>query len=63
MLKSLKGWRTWIVNLLAIILPILELTELQHVLPDGWMPWYALSLALLNMYMRKITTSPLGKRL
>lgn len=63
MLKWMKGWRTFAVNVLATVVPILELTEVQQVLPEGWLPWYVLGLALVNMYMRSITTSPPGKRL
>lgn len=57
----LKGYRTIILNVLALILPILELSELAAVLPREWLPWYALALALINMGMRSITTTALGQ--
>lgn len=60
---KLKGWRTIVVNVLASIVPILELTEVKNVMPDEWLQWYALGLVLINMYLRWRTTSPVGKRL
>ncbi|MEM8713533.1 MAG: hypothetical protein AAGG01_21525 [Planctomycetota bacterium] len=57
----LKGYRTMILNALASVLPVLELTEWYAVLPDGWVPYYVLALALLNMWMRSITTTPVGQ--
>ncbi len=59
---KLKGWRTVITNLLMSIMPVLELTEAIQVLPVGWQPWYALGVALVNMWLRSITTSPLGQK-
>lgn len=58
----LKGYRTMVVNAVASVLPILEMTELVNVLPSEWLPWYALIVALLNMYMRSITTTALGQK-
>jgi hypothetical protein len=67
---KLKGWRTWIVNGLMSLLPLvmvvvqfLELPEFANVLPAHWLPWYALAMAIVNMWLRAITTSPLGKKL
>lgn len=57
----LKGYRTIILNALASVLPVLELTEWYAVLPDDWVPYYVLALALLNMWMRSITTTPVGQ--
>jgi hypothetical protein len=57
----LKGWRTMLVNLILSILPILQLTELMAIMPDKYLPYYALVMALANMWMRKITTTPLGQ--
>lgn len=59
----LKGWRTIFINVLASIVPILELTEVRDVMPDEWLQWYALALVLINMYLRWRTTSPVGKKL
>lgn len=59
----LKGWRTIIFNVASAIIPIMELTEVRDVMPDEWMQWYMLAVALGNMYLRARTTSPLGKKL
>ena len=56
----MKGWRTLAANALAMVVPVLELTELRDVMPDNWLPWYALGLALANMGLRWITTTPVG---
>lgn len=69
---NLKGYRTVIVNAVAGIVAAAELAlpvvvelfgmpEWGGLLPQGWLPYYALSLALLNLWLRSITTTPLGK--
>ena len=58
----LKGWRTIAFNVLAAVLPIVELTELRAVMPDAWLPWYALGVALANMALRYVTTGPVGRK-
>ena len=57
----MKGYRTLAVNVLSTSIPILELTEWRDVMPDGWLPWYVLGLALANVWLRAITTTPVGK--
>lgn len=59
--KKLKGYRTVLVNTLLTIMPILEMTELLSVLPDGWQNWYAIAMAVINLWLRSITTTPMGK--
>ena len=58
----MKGWRTLIFNVFAMIIPILEMTEIRDVVPDDYLPWYALALAIANMILRAVTTSPLGHK-
>lgn len=58
----MKGWRTVVFNVLAAVLPILELTELRDVLPPDWLPWYALAVAIGNIWLRSITTTPMGQK-
>lgn len=60
-IEKLRGWRTLAFNAVAAALPVLELTEVRNVLPDHWLPWYALGIALANMYLRSITKTPVGK--
>lgn len=72
MRRRLKGYRTLIFNVLAalpivflellpVMLPVLSLPELHGVLPDAWLPWWVLAVALSNMALRSITDTPLGK--
>lgn len=62
MLQSLKGWKTITFNVLAAIVPLLELTELKGIVPDEYLPFYILAVALGNMYLRSVTTTPVGKQ-
>lgn len=70
---KLKGYRTLILNTIAGALAALELAlphvlevlgmpELRGILPEGWLPYYALALALLNIWLRTITTTPVGRK-
>jgi hypothetical protein len=61
--NKLKGYRTIMVNTLLTVMPILEMTELLSVLPDGWQNWYAIAMAVINLWLRSITTTPMGKKL
>lgn len=56
-----KGWRTVIVNSLSTIVPIMALTEWRAILPENWLPYYALALAAANVLLRTQTTTPIGK--
>ncbi len=62
LLINLKGWRTLILNVLLSILPILQLTELRGVIPVEYLPWYALVVAVLNIWMRALTSTSLGQK-
>lgn len=57
-----KGWKTRIVNGLASIIPILELTEVYDVIPDQYLVWYALGLVLVNMWLREVTNTKAGSQ-
>lgn len=70
---NLKGYRTLILNALAgtlagieLALPqivdLLGLPELRGLLPEGWLPGYALALAILNIWLRVVTTTPVGRK-
>jgi hypothetical protein len=61
--KKIKGYRTFLVNALLTVMPILEMTEIIQVLPEGYEAPYAIFIALINLYLRTITTTPMGKRL
>lgn len=57
-----KGWKTVTFNLLSAVVPLLELTELKGLVPADYLPFYALAVALGNVYLRSITTTPMGKK-
>jgi hypothetical protein len=61
--KKIKGYRTVLVNIILMIMPILEMTEVLEVLPEGYAAPYAIVLAVVNLYLRTVTTTPMGKRL
>lgn len=60
-LNRLKGFRTLMVNIVLSIMPILEMSEMLDVLPDDYEAPYAIMIALVNLYLRSITTTPFGK--
>lgn len=57
-----KGYKTVVFNLLAAAVPLMELTELQAVIPSNYLPFYVLAVALGNLYLRAVTTTPVGKQ-
>lgn len=59
---KLKGWKTILLNIVLSILPILNLTEFREILPDSYLPWYALLVAVLNVWVRTLTTTPVGQK-
>jgi hypothetical protein len=61
----LKGWRTIAANLLfaaPIILDIAAMPEARQLVPEEWLPYYGLAMALANVVLRSITTTPVGQR-
>jgi hypothetical protein len=69
MVEFLKGWKTWLFNILAMLLPILDLIgtvgaipEVRGIIPDHYWPMYTLFMAIVNMILRKYTSTPLGKK-
>lgn len=69
---TLKGWRTYLFNgamavaALALevapaVLSVAEMREVLDVIPDGWLPWWVLVVALGNLWLRSVTTTPPGR--
>ena len=56
----MKGWRTYIFNMLSIVLIVLSIPELAPVLPKEWVPWLALGNAIGNLMLRTFTTTAPG---
>jgi hypothetical protein len=62
MMHKFKGWKTLTFNILMALVPILEMRELLPFIPQDYMALYALVVAMGNMYLRSITTTPMGKK-
>jgi hypothetical protein len=62
MISKFKGWKTVTFNVLATVVPLLELTEIKGIVPEEYLPFYALAVAMGNVYLRSITTTPMGKK-
>lgn len=56
-----KGYKTIIFNVLAAVLPIMEATDLTAVLSENGLVWYGLVIAVGNVILRTVTTTPVGK--
>lgn len=61
-LAKFKGYRTVLVNGALAAMPILEMSEVLDVLPEGYEAPYAILIAIINLYLRTITTTPLGQK-
>ena len=57
----MKGWRTVTFNVLSTVVPIISLTEWRAVFPSEWLPYWLLAVAIANIYLRTITTTPMGR--
>lgn len=66
--RALKGWRTVLSNIalsIPLVLEILSITlvpEWRGILPPEYLPYYALTVALVNVWLRYLTTTPVGRR-
>lgn len=57
----MKGWRTLTANLVASLLPLLDQFGVADFVPDRYMLWYVLAVIAMNLFLRMITTSPVGR--
>lgn len=57
----MKGWRTIGFNLVVGILPIFEMTEVIDLIPEAYVGPYMIGVAVANVLLRVITTTPVGK--
>lgn len=65
----MKGFRTILINAALAIIPALNIAsqvfampEVQPFIPPQYMPLYALAGAVINLYLRTITTTPVGQK-
>lgn len=72
MKRPLKGWWTVAFNVLAasplaldaaqpLIVAVLMLPEFQELIPVALLPYYGLALAAVNIWLRSLTDTPIGK--
>lgn len=69
-MKFIKGWKTVGFNLIAgspailmLVGQVLGLPEVKDLIPVTYMPVYLAVMAGVNLYLRSITTTPIGKKL
>jgi len=62
MLNIFKGWKTVTFNVLSSLVPLMELTELKSIVPVEYIHYYVLVIALINMLLRFVTSTAVGKK-
>jgi hypothetical protein len=58
----MKGWRTLGINLGIATFGVIEATDWTGLLGSGSAGWAVTGIAVANMVLRSITTTPVGKR-
>ena len=61
----LKGYKTILANLVMlapILFDILVSNEFRQLIAAAYLPYYSLGVLVVNLYLRTITTTPVGKR-
>lgn len=68
-MNILRGFRTIVVNaIMALPLlaepvgQILNAPELRDLIPAHYLPYYGLGMVIVNMILRSITSTPIGRR-
>lgn len=72
-MSALKGYRTLLFNgvavgvagidaLIPVVNDLLNRPELQGLIPDKYMPAYALVVGVVNIYLRTRTNTPVGRK-
>lgn len=58
----MKGYKTFLFNTAATILPILEATDLTDTIGTQGMQFYGLGIAIVNLVLRFFTTTPVFQK-
>lgn len=58
----MKGWRTLAFNVLAAALGVLQATDFTPLLPPEYLWLTGIIVAVVNIGLRAITTTPVGKK-
>ena len=56
----MKGWRTIAFNSAAAVWAVVQATDVATIVPPAYVPWVALGVATVNMWLRTVTTTPVG---
>lgn len=70
--RPMKGWWTAAFNIFAaspvlldvtqpLLVAILLLPEFQALVPESLLPYYVLAVTAVNLWLRSITDTPIGK--
>lgn len=57
----MKGWKTVVFNVLASILPVLEVAGADLGLEGAALAYYGLGVTVANVILRFFTTTPVGR--
>ena len=57
----MKGYRTVLFNAVAAIIPVLEVSGHQLGLEGSGLAWYTVAITVINLGLRAITHTPIGK--
>ena len=55
-----KGWKTLTFNILTAFLTVAEMQGAVDVIPAEYQAWFTLAVALANVGLRFVTTTPVG---
>ncbi len=58
----LKGFKTVIFNILATIMPVLEISGVELGLEGAALAYYGLAVTIINLVLRFFTDTPIGKK-
>lgn len=58
----MKGWRTLAFNFFVGLVPILSMTEVIDIIPTDYLNTYMIAVAVANVVLRVVTTTPVGSK-
>ena len=64
-----KGFRTIVANVVMalpimadVAFAVIQTAEFGALVPHEWLPAYTIGIITVNMYLRRITTTPMGRK-
>ena len=61
-MQFLKGWNTIIFNVLSAIFGVLERTDFTNIVPAEYQGFVISFIAIVNIYLRAQTNTPIGRK-